>query len=41
MSACQTLIRHIAPFFIVEVVVLVIITAFPWTVTGLPNLLGY
>jgi TRAP-type transport system large permease protein len=35
------LIRQILPFFFVEVIVLLLITFVPITVTGLPNLLGY
>jgi TRAP-type transport system large permease protein len=35
------LIRQILPFFVVEVLVLLVITFVPVTVTGLPNLFGY
>lgn len=35
------LTRQIIPFFVVEVIVLLIITFVPETVIGLPNLLGY
>lgn len=35
------LIRQIIPLFIVELIVLLLITLVPQTVTGLPNLLGY
>jgi TRAP-type C4-dicarboxylate transport system permease large subunit len=35
------LTREIVPFFLVEVLVLLVITFVPETVTGLPNLLGY
>jgi tripartite ATP-independent transporter DctM subunit len=35
------LIRQIIPFFFVEVVVLLVITFVPATVTGLPNFFGY
>ncbi len=35
------LIRQIIPLFVVELVVLLVITLVPQTVTGLPNLFGY